>query len=178
MLLEEKYKKEILPQLMQTLGIKNPMLVPRLDKIVVSCSTGEAVLNPKVLDGISEDLASITGQRPVKTIAKKSVATFKLRAGQPIGVTVTIRRQRMYEFFNRLVNVALPRTRDFKGLPPKAFDGHGNYNLGIKEQSIFPEIPADKIEKVRGMNITFVTTATKDEHARELLKALGLPLRG
>lgn len=178
MLLEERYNKEVIPQLMKSLGIKNPMLVPRLEKIVVSCTTGEAVQNPKILESISEDLGAITGQKPSVRLAKKSIASFKLRAGQPLGVCVTIRRQRMYEFLNRLINIALPRTRDFKGVPSKAFDGHGNYNLGIKEQSIFPEISPDKIDKVRGLNVTIVTSTEKDDEAKELLKVLGLPLRG
>lgn len=178
MMFKEKYKKEIVPQLMGSLGIKNPILVPRLEKIVVSCSTGEAVQNPKILDSIAEDIAAITGQKPALRLAKKSVAAFKLREGQAIGVSVTIRRERMYEFFNRLVNIALPRTRDFKGLPSKSFDGRGNYNLGIKEQSIFPEISAEKLEKVRGMNITIATSTDKDAEAKALLKALGFPLRG
>lgn len=178
MLLEERYNKEVVPQLMKSLGIKNPMLAPRLEKIVVSCTTGEAVQNPKVLESIAEDLRAITGQKPSVRLAKKSIASFKLRAGQPLGVCVTIRRQRMYEFLSRLINIALPRTRDFKGVPPKSFDGRGNYNLGIKEQSIFPEISPDKIDKVRGLNITIVTSTEKDDEAKELLKALGLPLRG
>lgn len=178
MLLEERYNKEVVPQLMKSLGIKNPMLAPRLEKIVVSCTTGEAVQNPKVLETIAEDLRAITGQKPSVRLAKKSIASFKLRAGQPLGVCVTIRRQRMYEFLSRLINIALPRTRDFKGVPPKSFDGQGNYNLGIKEQSIFPEISPDKIDKVRGLNITIVTSTEKDDEAKELLKALGLPLRG
>ena len=176
-MLQEKYKNEIVPQLAQKLGIKNPMLVPRLQKIVLSSSTGDAVQNPKVLDGIAADIAMITGQKPVITRAKKSIATFKLREGQPIGVTVTLRRERMYEFFNRLVNIALPRTRDFKGLPKKAFDGRGNYTFGIQEQIVFAEISPEKIEKTRGMNITMVTSTDTDEHARELLTMMGLPIR-
>lgn len=177
MMLQEKYKKEIAPVLMTKLGIKNPMLVPKLDKIVVSSSTGDAVQNPKVLDTIAAEITAITGQKPVMTRAKKSIAAFKLREGVPIGVSVTLRRERMYEFFNRLVNISLPRTRDFKGLPKKAFDGRGNYTFGVQEQIIFSEITSEKIEKPRGMNITFVTTAKTDDQARELLVALGLPLR-
>lgn len=177
MMLQEKYKKEIAPQLMEKLGIKNPMLVPKLTKIVVSSCTGDAVQNPKVLDTILAEVASITGQRPVITKAKKSIAAFKLREGLPIGVSVTLRRERMYEFFNRLVSVSLPRTRDFKGLPKKAFDGNGNYTFGVQEQIIFSEISSEKIEKPRGMNITFVTSAKDDDTAKELLVAMGLPLR-
>ena len=177
MMLQEKYKKEIAPALMTKLGIKNPMLLPKLSKIVVSSSTGDAVQNPKVLDVIAAEITAITGQKPIMTKAKKSIAAFKLREGLPIGVSVTLRRERMYEFFNRLVNVSLPRTRDFKGLPKKAFDGRGNYTFGVQEQIIFSEITAEKIEKPRGMNITFVTTAKTDDHARELLVAMGLPLR-
>lgn len=176
-MLQERYKKEMVPQLMQKLGIKNPMLVPRLEKIVLSSSTGDAVQNPKVLDGIAADLAAITGQKPVITRANKSIATFKLREGQPIGVTVTLRRERMYEFFNRLANIALPRTRDFKGLPKKAFDGRGNYTFGIQEHIVFAEISPEKIEKIRGMNVTMVTSAKTDDHARELLTTMGLPIR-
>lgn len=178
MLLQERYKKEIAPMLIQKLGIKNPMLVPRLKKIVVSSCTGEAVQNPKVLDTISAEISAITGQKPVVTRSKKSIAAFKLRAGLPIGVAVTLRRERMYEFFNRLVNVTLPRTRDFKGLSRRSFDGNGNYNFGIQEHIIFAEISSEKIEKHRGMNITIATSSENDEHARELLQTMGLPLRG
>lgn len=177
-MLQEKYKKEVVPQLMQSLGIKNPMLVPKIEKIVVSSSTGEAIQNPKVLDSMVEDLAAITGQRPIKTRAKKSIAGFKLREGMPLGVSVTLRRERMYEFFNRLANISLPRTRDFKGLPKNSFDGNGNYTFGVQEQIIFSEISPEKVDKVRGMNITIVTSTNKDDHARELLKSMGLPLRG
>jgi len=178
MFLEEKYRKEIVPHLMKTLGLKNPMLVPRLEKIVVNSCTGEAVQNVKILDTIAQELTAITGQKPILRHAKKSIATFKLREGQPIAVSVTVRRKRMYEFFSRLVNVALPRTRDFKGLPKRGFDGNGNYNLGIKEQTIFPEISLEKVDKPRGMNISIVTSARSDEEAQTLLKAMGLPLRG
>jgi len=177
MLLQEKFIKEIMPELQKKLGVKNPHNVPRLSKIVLNSSTGEALQNPKILDQIAKELMMITGQKPVINKAKKSIANFKLREGQPIGVSVTLRRDRMYEFFSRLVNIALPRTRDFKGLTKKAFDGHGNYTLGITEQSIFPEITADKLEKLNGMNITFVTTATNDETGRELLTSLGFPFR-
>lgn len=177
MLIYEKYKKEVVPRLMESLNLKNKMLVPKLKKIVVNCSTGEALLNSKVLDSVASDLMSITGQKPVIRKAKKSIAGFKLRQGQPIGVSVTLRKRYMYEFYNRLVNVALPRTRDFKGLSKKAFDGNGNYSLGVTEQIIFPEILPEKVDKIRGMNITIVTSAKKDEHALELLSAMGFPFR-
>lgn len=178
MLLEQKYKKEIVPQLMKTLELKNPMLAPRLEKIVINSCTGEAVQNVKILDTVAQELMAITGQKPILRRAKKSIATFKLREGQPIAMSVTVRRKRMYEFFSRLVNVALPRTRDFKGLSKKGFDGNGNYNLGIKEQTIFPEIILDKVDKPRGMNVSIVTSARSDKEAETLLRALGLPLRG
>lgn len=178
MLLHEQFKKEIVPQLMQKLGLKNRMLVPKLDKIVLNVSTGEALINPKVLETVASELTQITGQRPVFRKAKKSIANFKLRQGQPIGVSVTLRRQSMYDFFNRLVNLALPRTRDFKGCSRKGFDGHGNYTLGVAEQIIFPEIAPEKVEKVRGMNICIATTAKNDKDALELLAALGFPFRG
>lgn len=177
MLFQEKYKKEIAPQLMKKLGIKNPMLVPKITKIVVNSTTGDVLQNPKILDTIVEELTAITGQRPVKRKSKKSIATFKLRAGVAIGASVTLRRERMYEFFNRLVNIALPRTRDFRGAPRKAFDGRGNYTLGIVEQIIFPEVSPEKIEKVRGMNVTICTSVRKDDDARELLTAMGFPFR-
>jgi large subunit ribosomal protein L5 len=176
-MLQERFKKEIMPQLMQKLGIKNPMLAPKLEKIVVSSCTGDAVQNPKVLETMAVEVAAITGQKPVVTRAKKSIAAFKLREGLPIGVSVTLRRERMYEFFNRLVSISLPRTRDFKGLPKKSFDGNGNYTFGIQEQIIFSEISSEKIEKPRGMNITIVTSAKDDNMAKELLVAMGLPLR-
>lgn len=176
-MLYEKYKKEVIPALQEKLGIKNPMLVPKIEKITLNSSTGEALQNPKILDGIAQDLAAITGQKPVIRRAKKSIAGFKLREGQPIGVSVTLRRKYMYEFFNRLVNVALPRTRDFRGLSRKSFDGRGNYSMGVKEHIIFPEISADKVDKVRGMSITITTSAKKDEHALELLTQLGFPFR-
>lgn len=177
MLLQERFKTEIVPQLMQKLGLKNRMLVPKLDKIVLNVSTGEALINPKILETVASELAQITGQKPVIRKAKKSIASFKLRQGQPIGASVTLRRQSMYDFFNRLVNLALPRTRDFKGCSRKAFDGHGNYTLGVAEQIIFPEIAPEKVEKVRGMNICIATTARNDQEAFELLKALGFPFR-
>lgn len=177
MLMQEKYKTEVAPQLKKKLNIENPMLVPALEKIVVSSTTGEAVQNPKILDTILAEITAITGQKPVITKAKKSIATFKLREGMPIGVSVTLRRERMYEFFSRLVNITLPRTRDFKGLSRKSFDGNGNYTFGVQEQIIFSEISPEKVDKPRGMNITMVTTTDNDDHARELLIAMGLPLR-
>lgn len=177
MLLYDKYKKEIVPQLMQKLDIKNPMLVPKIEKITVNATTGEALQNSKILDTIAEDIAAITGQKPVVRKAKKSIATFKLREGQPIGVSVTLRNHRMYEFLNRLVNVALPRTRDFKGLSKRSFDGNGNYTMGVTEHIIFPEIVADKVEKSRGLSITITTSTRDDKQAMELLASLGFPFR-
>ncbi|MBU0504915.1 50S ribosomal protein L5 [bacterium] len=177
MYLQEKYKKEIAPQLKEKLGIKNNMLIPSLKKIVVNASTSEALQNSKILDTVASEIAQITGQRPVITKAKKSIANFKLREGMPIGVCVTMRGERMYEFFNRLVNIALPRVRDFKGMPRKGFDGNGNYSLGLNEQTIFPEIVPEKVDKSRGMNITIVTSSDDDTMARELLTAMGFPFR-
>jgi large subunit ribosomal protein L5 len=153
------------------------MQVPRLEKIVVNTSLKEATQDRKILEKTQEELAQITGQRPVLTLARKSIANFKLRKGQPIGCCVTLRNKRMYEFLNRLVNIVLPRVRDFKGVPPKSFDGRGNYTLGLQEQTIFPEINYDKVDKVYGMNISFVTTATNNEEGRALLKAMGMPFR-
>ena len=158
-------------------GIKNPMAVPRLDKIVLNMGMGEAIANAKVLDTAVEELKAIAGQKPVITRAKKSIASFKLRQGMPIGVMVTLRGEQMYEFFDRLVSIALPRVRDFRGVSPKAFDGRGNYTIGIREQLIFPEIDFNKVDKLRGMNISIVTTARDDDQARSLLKALGMPFR-
>jgi len=172
----KKYQ-EIAPQLQEKLGVKNKMLVPKIEKIVVNSCTSEALTNSKVLDTIAEELAAITGQKPTIRKAKKSIAGFKLRKGQPIGACVTLRSRSMYEFFNRLVNVALPRTRDFKGLSRKAFDRNGNYSMGVTEQTIFPEILPEKVEKTRGLNITIVTSAKTDEHAYELLKSMGFPFR-
>lgn len=176
-MLEDVYKKEIVPQLKEKFKFSNAHLVPKLEKIVVNSSTGEALQNSKILETIASEIATITGQKPTLRKAKKSIAGFKLREGQPIGVSVTLRRTNMYEFFNRLVNVALPRTRDFKGFSKKAFDGNGNYTLGIQEQIIFPEIVPEKVDKSRGMNITIVTSTQSDEEAFELLKALGFPFR-
>ncbi len=175
--LKERYLKEIRPALVQEFGYRNAMEAPRLDKVVVNMGLGEAISNGKILDASVEQLSVITGQRPVVTRARKSIANFKLRQGQTIGAMVTLRGQRAYEFFDRLVNIALPRVRDFKGVSPKAFDGKGNYTLGVKEQIIFPEINYDKVEKIKGLNITVVTTARNDEEGRALLRHLGMPFR-
>ncbi len=173
--LEQKYTEETVPSLTKRFGYKNPMAVPKLDKVIVNIGLGEAVADPKVLDRAVEELAAITGQKPMVTRAKKSIAGFKLRAGMPIGCMVTLRRQRMYEFLERLIHVALPRVRDFKGVSPKAFDGRGNYTLGIREQLIFPEIDYDKVDKLRGLSVSVVTTARTDEEGYALLKELGMP---
>ena len=173
--LKETYKNEIMDAMTKKFGYKNVMQVPKLDKIVINMGVGEAKENAKILDTAVKDLEIISGQKAVVTRAKNSVANFKLREGQPIGCKVTLRGEKMYEFLDRLVNLALPRVRDFRGVNPNAFDGRGNYALGIKEQLIFPEIEYDKIEKIRGMDIVFVTTATNDEHARELLTLMGAP---
>jgi large subunit ribosomal protein L5 len=173
--LKDYYKKEIVPRLTKDFGYKNVMQVPKITKIVVNMGLGEALSNIKILDSASDEIALITGQRPVITKARKSVANFKLREGNPIGCSVTLRREKMYEFLDRLVNVALPRVRDFRGISPKGFDGRGNYTFGIKEQIIFPEISYDKIDKIKGMNISVVTTAKTDEEARSLLRYLGMP---
>ena len=175
--LKDYYKKEVVPALIKAFDYKNPMEVPRLVKIVVNMGLGEAVQNVKILDSAVEEMTKIAGQKPVITKARKSIATFKLRQGMSIGCCVTLRRERMYEFFDRLVNVALPRVRDFRGIPPKSFDGRGNFALGLKEQIIFPEIDYDKVEKVRGMNIAIVTTAKTDDEARQLLKLMGMPFK-
>ncbi len=175
--LKELYKREIVPLLMKEFRYRNPMQVPRLEKITVNMGLGEAIQNIKVLDTAVDTLTAIAGQKAVVTKAKKSIANFKLRSGMPIGAMVTLRRERMYEFFDRLVNITLPRVRDFKGVSPKAFDGRGNYSLGIREQIIFPEVDYDRIDKIRGMNITIVTTAKTDEEGRALLRHLGMPFR-
>ena len=175
--LKETFQKTVLPALMKERGWANPWQVPRLEKIVINMGVGEGRENAKVLDFATADLQSITGQKPIVTRAKKSIANFKLREGVPIGAKVTIRGARMWEFFDRLVNVALPRVRDFKGVPPKGFDGRGNYALGLREQLIFPEIVYDKVDKVRGMDINIVTTARTDEDAKALLAHLGMPFR-
>ena len=175
--LAEKYKKEIRPSLMEEFQFGNPMRVPSLEKISLNMGLGEAVQNPKVINSAVEDMTAIAGQRPVVARAKRSIAAFKLREGMPIGVKVTLRGQRMWEFLERLIYVALPRVRDFSGISPKSFDGHGNYTLGIEEQIIFPEIDYDKVDKIRGMNITLVTSAENDEVAYKLLADLGMPFR-
>lgn len=175
--MKEFYTKEVVPALQKQFNYKNIMQVPRLDKIVINMGLGEAIQNIKILDSALEEIAAMTGQRPVITKARRSIAQFKLRAGMPIGCMVTLRQERMYEFLNRLINIALPRVRDFRGLPPHAFDGRGNYSLGLKEQIIFPEINYDKIDKIKGMNIVIATTAKTDEEGRELLRLLGMPFR-
>jgi large subunit ribosomal protein L5 len=176
--LKNYYDKEVLPTLQKEFGLKNPMQVPRLEKVVLNMGVGGAVQRdgPKVLESAQEEIAKITGQKPVLTNARKSIATFKLREGMPIGVSVTLRRTRMWEFVDRLVNIALPRVRDFRGVTAK-LDGQGNYSLGLKEQIIFQEIDYDKVDKLRGMNITFVTTAPNDEQGKALLTQLGMPFR-
>ena len=173
----KKYKDEVLPQLMKDFSLTNIMQAPKLVRIVINMGLGEAVQNAKIVESATEELAAITGRKPIVTRAKKSIASFKLREGMPIGVMVTLRGDQMYDFLDRLISVALPRTRDFKGISPKAFDGRGNYTLGIREQIIFPEINYDKIDRIKGMNITFVTTAETDEQGRALLKSLGMPFR-
>ncbi|MFQ5842417.1 MAG: 50S ribosomal protein L5 [Thermodesulfobacteriota bacterium] len=173
----EKYEREVIPQLTKRFGYKNVMQAPRLKKIVINMGLGEAIQNIKVLDSAVEEIGLITGQRPAITKARKSIAQFKLRKGMPIGCMVTLRKDRMYEFLNRLINIALPRVRDFRGVSGKSFDGRGNYALGIREQITFPEIDYDKIDKVKGMNIIIVTTAKTDEEGKELLRLLGMPFR-
>jgi large subunit ribosomal protein L5 len=173
----EFYRQECVPKMMQEFRYKSSMQVPRLEKIVVNLGMGEAIQNIKLLESASTELAAITGQKPVITRAKRSIAAFKLREGMPIGCMVTLRKNRMYDFFDKLVNVVLPRVRDFRGLSGKSFDGRGNYTLGIKEQIIFPEIDYDKIDKVKGMNITIVTSAPTDEEGRQLLALMGMPFR-
>jgi large subunit ribosomal protein L5 len=175
--LGERYKKEIMPALEKEFSYGNPMAVPRLRKVVVNIGVGEATQNIKLLDGASQELGQITGQKPVVHRARKSIAAFKLRRGMPIGCSVTLRGKRMYEFLDRLLSIALPRVRDFRGLSTKAFDGRGNYTIGIRDQLIFPEIDYAKVEKARGMNITLVTDAKTDEEARSLLRHLGVPFR-
>ncbi|MGA3208108.1 MAG: 50S ribosomal protein L5 [Syntrophales bacterium] len=175
--LRDYYIKKVVPSLVKEFNYKNRMQVPKLDKIVVNMGVGEAIQNIKALENAVADLSMIVGQKPVITKAKKSIATFKLRQGMSIGCRVTLRGDRMYEFFDRLVNVALPRVRDFRGISPKSFDGRGNFAIGLKEQIIFPEIDYDKIDKIRGMNIVIATTAKTDEEARQLLRFMGLPFR-
>jgi large subunit ribosomal protein L5 len=173
--LKEVYRQEVAPALMKEFGYKNIMRVPRLEKIVLNMGLGEALQNPRALDSASDDVATITGQKPVITRAKRSIANFKVREGNPIGLMVTVRGDRMYEFFDRMVNAALPRIRDFRGVSTKAFDGRGNFSLGIREQLIFPEIDYDKIDRIRGMQVTFITTATSDEEGKRLLQLMGMP---
>lgn len=175
--LRDKYKEDVVPSMIKKFGYKNIMQVPKLEKVVVNMGLGEAIQNSKIIDAAVNDIMIITGQRPVVTKAKKSIAAFKLRAGMSVGAKVTLRGNRMYEFVDKLFNVALPRVRDFRGISPKSFDGRGNYSMGVKEQLIFPEIEYDKIDKVRGMDIIFVTTARTDEEARELLRLMGMPFR-
>ncbi|GKU27784.1 MULTISPECIES: 50S ribosomal protein L5 [Clostridium] len=173
--LQEKYEKEVVQAMMEKFGYKNVMQVPKLEKIIVNMGVGEAKDNPKALESAVSDLTIIVGQKPIITRAKKSVANFKIRQNMPLGCKVTLRKAKMYEFADKLVSIALPRVRDFRGVSSKSFDGRGNYSLGIKEQLIFPEIEYDKVDKVRGMDIIFVTTANTDEEARELLRFLGMP---
>jgi large subunit ribosomal protein L5 len=175
--MKEMYQTELVPQLMKDLQLKNVMEVPRVEKVVINMGLGEAIQNIKVLESAVDELSRLTGQKAVITKAKKSIATFKLREGMPIGCMVTLRRDRAYEILDRLVNIALPRVRDFKGVSPRAFDGRGNYTLGIREQIIFPESDLDKIDKVKGLNVTIVTTARTDEEGRALLTGLGMPFR-
>ncbi len=175
--LKQSYQKEIVPRLMEQFKYKNVMQVPKLTKITVNMGLGEAIHNGKLIDPAAQEIALITGQKPVITKAKKSIAAFKLREGMPIGCMVTLRREKMWDFLNRLINVSLPRVRDFRGISGKAFDGNGNYTLGVKEQIIFPEIDYDKIDKIKGMNITVVTTAKTNEEGKELLNLLGMPFK-
>ena len=173
--LKDYYKSDVAPALMKKFGYKSVMQIPKLEKIVINVGCGEARENSKVMDAVVKDLASITGQKPILTVAKSSIANFKLREGMVIGAKVTLRAEKMYEFMDRFFNVALPRVRDFRGINPNSFDGRGNYTVGLKEQLIFPEIEYDKIDKIRGMDISFITTANTDEEARELLSLLGAP---
>ena len=175
--LKEYYLKTVVPGLVKEFDYKNPMQVPKIQKIVVNMGLGEAISNVKIIDGAVQEMMTITGQKPIITKAKKSIATFKLRQGMPIGCAVTLRKEVMYEFFDRLVNVALPKVRDFRGISANAFDGRGNYSIGLHEQIIFPEIEYDKIEKIKGMNITIVTSAKTDDEARVLLKLMGVPFK-
>jgi large subunit ribosomal protein L5 len=175
--LRDRYRQDIIPALMRELGRANPLAVPRLEKIVLNMGLGEATQNPKILDSAVEELGAVSGQRPVVTRAKKAIANFKLREGMPIGAMVTLRGERMYEFFDRLVNVTLPRVRDFKGVSDRSFDGRGNYSLGLREQVIFPEINLDKVDKIKGLTVVVCTTARSDAEAKSLLRALGMPFR-
>src|SRR5690554_6218752 len=176
--LQKHYEERVRPRLMEEFGYANPYQVPRIEKIVINVGLGEAPRNPKLLDSVVEEIALITGQRPVVTRARKSISNFSLREGMPVGVKVTLRRERMYEFLDRLINVAIPRIRDFRGVPTRSFDGRGNYTLGIKEQLIFPEIEYDKVQKIHGMDIVIATSARRDDEAMALLREMGLPFRG
>jgi large subunit ribosomal protein L5 len=176
--LKQHYQENVAPALRERFGYKSVMQVPKIEKVIVNMGVGEATQDPKVLDGAVTDLTTITGQKPIITRAKRSISAFKLRKGVPIGTCVTLRGDRMYDFLDRLFNVALPRVRDFRGIPSKSFDGRGNFSLGIREQLIFPEIDYDKVEKIRGMNVTIVTSAETDEQARGLLELMGMPFRG
>ncbi|MCF8068618.1 MAG: 50S ribosomal protein L5 [Desulfobacterales bacterium] len=173
--LKDFYDNEVVPKLNETFNYQNPMQIPRVEKVILNMGLGEAINNTKIIDEAAEELKTIAGQKPIVTRAKKSIAAFKLREGMPIGCKVTLRRERMYDFLNKLLNIALPRVRDFKGVSGKAFDGNGNYSLGIKEQIIFPEIEFDKIDKIKGLNITIVTSAETDGEGKELLKCMGMP---
>jgi large subunit ribosomal protein L5 len=173
--LKERYREEIVPRLMELGGYRNVMQVPRLEKVVVSIGLGEAIQNARALEGAEQDLPAITGQKPIVTRAKRSIAAFRLRTGMPIGLKVTLRKDRMYDFLERLVSIVLPRIREFRGVPRDSFDGRGNYTLGLREQTVFPEIDYDKIDKVRGLEVTFVTTAKTDEEGRQLLELFGMP---
>ncbi len=175
--LQNHYRAEVVPKLREKFGYRNPMQVPRIEKVVINMGLGEAIENIKVIDSAVEEISVISGQKPVVTKARQSISNFKLRAGVPIGVKVTLRRDRMWHFLDKLMGVALPRVRDFKGVSPKGFDGRGNYTLGIREQIIFPEVNYDKIDKIKGMNVTIVTTARSDEEGLELLRLLGMPFR-
>ncbi|MCX7846157.1 MAG: 50S ribosomal protein L5 [Dictyoglomaceae bacterium] len=176
-ILKQKYKEEIIPEMMKKFGYKNPMAVPRLEKIVVNMGVSDAIQNPSAIESAAKDLAIITGQKPLVRRARKSISNFHLRKGMPIGLKVTLRGDRMYSFLYKLINIALPRVRDFQGVSSNSFDGRGNYSLGIKEQLIFPEIEYDKIDKIRGMDITIVTTAKTDEESKELLSLFGIPFK-
>jgi large subunit ribosomal protein L5 len=175
--LQQKYRQEIVPNLMKQFGFRNQLEVPRLMKVTLNMGLGEATQTPKIIESAVEEMSTIVGQKPVITRARKSIATFKLREGVPIGVSVVVRRERMWEFVDRLIALALPRVRDFRGVSPRAFDGRGNYTLGMREQIVFPEINYDKVDKIKGMSVTFGTTAKTDEHGRALLAALGMPFR-
>jgi large subunit ribosomal protein L5 len=175
--LKEYYLKKVVPALVKEFDYKNPMQVPKMKKIVINMGLGEAIQNIKIMDSAVQQLAAITGQKPIINKAKKSIATFKLRQGMPVGCSVTLRKKIMYEFFDRLVNVALPKVRDFRGISPNAFDGRGNFSIGLQEQIIFPEVDYDKVEKIKGMNVTIVTTAKTDTEARFLLKKMGVPFK-